>query len=95
MSHRHPNQRVRLTLPATYVTRTITAAQVHSYLDDMKWVKDPNGPLPSPENGDVSLTRIVTMIAAHEGRSPGAVLADIADGKGFERWVRSRKTWPT
>ncbi|WP_437905940.1 hypothetical protein WME95_48250 [Sorangium sp. So ce327] len=61
----------------------------------MQWVKDPDGPLPDPTDGSVPLTRIIAMIAMYEKRSPGEVLADIADGKGLERWIRSRKTWPT
>ncbi|XYI01391.1 hypothetical protein ACMHYB_17230 [Sorangium sp. So ce1128] len=95
MKQRRPDQRVRVTLPATNIMRTITPAQVDRYLDAMKWPRADDGPLPSPENGTASLTRIITMIAMHEGRSPGEALADIADGKGLERWLRSRKTWPT
>ncbi|XYH95075.1 hypothetical protein ACMHYB_45910 [Sorangium sp. So ce1128] len=95
MKHRDPQRRVRVTVPGKPVTRTITPAQIDRYLDAMRWMKDPNGPVPDPTDRSFPLTRIIAMIATHENRSPGEVLADIADGKGLERWIRSRKTWPT
>ncbi|WP_437925712.1 hypothetical protein WMF37_42795 [Sorangium sp. So ce291] len=95
MKRRRPNQRVRVTVPGKPITRSIAPAQIDRYLDAMDWVKDRNGPVPDPTDRRVPLTRIIAIIAMHEGRSPGEVLADVADGKGLERWLRSRRTWPT
>ncbi|WP_437833815.1 hypothetical protein [Sorangium sp. So ce1153] len=95
MKPRDPQRRVRVTVSGKPVTRTITPAQIDRYLNALEWVKDPNGPLPDPTDRSVTLARIVVTIALFERRSPGEVLDDIADGKGLQRWMRSRKTWPT
>lgn len=89
-------ERARVMLPTRPVTCTVTPRQVELYLRQTGWQRrdDELGSVPDARDRAFPIADVIEKIAQYEGRYPGDVLADIAAGRGLERWVRRQKRWP-